>query len=86
MLSALYRSFPRFSHRFRICVSILRSRKPFEAREWFNKEVLGGSYPWTPAIKAKLIRQLKRRVEKENGQQYLLQLSRNYMDPLGMAR
>lgn len=33
-----------------------------EAREWFEKEVLGGGQPWTPTIKAKLTRQLKRQV------------------------
>ena len=33
-----------------------------EAREWFEKEVLGGGEPWTPAIKAKLTKQLKRQV------------------------
>lgn len=33
-----------------------------QAREWFSKEVLGGGQPWTPAIKAKLTRQLKRQV------------------------
>lgn len=33
-----------------------------EARRWFEKEVLGGGQPWTPTIKAKLTRQLKRQV------------------------
>lgn len=33
-----------------------------EARDWFAKEVLGGGQPWTPTIKAKLTRQLKRQV------------------------
>lgn len=33
-----------------------------EARDWFEKEVLGGGQPWTPTIKAKLTRQLKRQV------------------------
>lgn len=33
-----------------------------EARDWFDKEVLGGGQPWTPTIKAKLTRQLKRQV------------------------
>lgn len=33
-----------------------------EARNWFAKEVLGNGQPWTPAIKAKLTRQLKRQV------------------------
>lgn len=34
----------------------------WELREWFEKEVLGGGQPWTPAIKAKLTKQLKRQV------------------------
>lgn len=33
-----------------------------EARDWFEKEVLGGGQPWTPTIKSKLTRQLKRQV------------------------
>lgn len=33
-----------------------------EARNWFEKEVLGGGQPWTPAFKAKLTKQLKRQV------------------------
>lgn len=33
-----------------------------EARDWFDKEVLGGGQPWTPTIKAKLTGQLKRQV------------------------
>ena len=33
-----------------------------EARTWFEKEVLGGGQPWTPTIKSKLTRQLKRQV------------------------
>lgn len=33
-----------------------------EAREWFAQEVLGQGYPWTPAIKARLSRQLKRQI------------------------
>lgn len=34
----------------------------WEVREWFEKEVLGGGQPWTPSIKAKLTKQLKRQV------------------------
>lgn len=33
-----------------------------EVRRWFEKEVLGGGQPWTPTIKAKLTRQLKRQI------------------------
>jgi prophage antirepressor-like protein len=33
-----------------------------EARSYFEKEVLGGGQPWTPTIKSKLSRQLKREV------------------------
>lgn len=33
-----------------------------EARRWFEKEVLGAGQPWTPTIKAKLTRQLKRQI------------------------
>lgn len=31
-------------------------------REWFEKEVLGGTHPWTPTIKAKLTKQLQRQI------------------------
>ncbi|MBZ9665739.1 hypothetical protein H3221_013360 [Pseudomonas sp. LMG 31766] len=33
-----------------------------QLRDWFEKEVLGGGHPWTPTIKAKLTKQLKRQV------------------------
>lgn len=33
-----------------------------EAREWFAKEVLGSGQPWTPSIKGKLSRKMKRQV------------------------
>jgi len=33
-----------------------------EARDWFAKEVLGGGQPWTPTIKGKLSRRMKRQV------------------------
>ncbi len=33
-----------------------------EARRWFEREVFGGGAPWTPTVKAKLTRQLKRQV------------------------
>lgn len=33
-----------------------------ELRDWFNRAVAGGGEPWTPAIKARLTRQLKARV------------------------
>jgi len=33
-----------------------------EVRDWFDSEVAGGGTPWTPAIKARLARQMKARV------------------------
>lgn len=50
-----------------LLASKAEARKEFiyfimEVRSWFEKEVLGGGQPWTPAIKAKLTKQLKRQV------------------------
>ena len=33
-----------------------------EKRDWFNREVLGGGAPWTPAIKSKLTKALNQKV------------------------
>ena len=33
-----------------------------EKRDWFNREVLGGCAPWTPAIKSKLTKALNQKV------------------------
>lgn len=56
---------------FDLVVQILRTKRDatmefcgflLELREWFVKEVFGAGTPWTPAIKSKLTRQLKRQV------------------------
>jgi len=43
-------------------------------------------YSVQEAVNPGALRRMERRAEQENGQQFLLQPSRNYMDPLGIAR
>ena len=56
---------------FDLVMQILRSKRDsleqlcgflVELRAWFNREVFGAGQPWTPTIKAKLTKQLKRQV------------------------
>lgn len=56
---------------FELVMQLLRNKQQaksqflqfvLEARDWFEKEVLGGGQPWTPTIKSKLTKQLKRQV------------------------
>lgn len=56
---------------FEVVMQLLKSKEQacsdyvnmiLELREWFEKEVLGGTHPWTPTIKAKLTKQLQRQI------------------------